>query len=250
MDAKAKSDKCFILYLSLHCTSTGQCSDHILTLNSLVPTVRDVKEKIEEEFQVPRCLQELTLNGRCDFEDHSTLASLYIPNKSTARVCYSSSAQVQFFGTLMEELASLKETVSNLPQTGKLEWSLIENCQRQLHTALYTYLLPWASLSVHANRKYIIQEGGITLVLDLLAVLYPGLDGDDVPSQTAAVNRALAGSLLVFIWGFAETVEDCHFVLEQGAAELLLRYLHLVSSDGEAQALKTFSANALGCVLA
>ena len=218
-------------------------------LNSAVPTVRDVKERIEEEFQVPRCLQRLTLNGRSDFEDHSTLASLYIPNRSVATVCYSSSAEVQFFATLMEELVSLKEIFSNLPPAGKLEWSVIENCQRQLHTALYTYLLPWTSLSVHANRTYIIQEGGIALVLDLLAILYPQSAGG-APSTTTAVKLALAGSLLVFIWGFAETLEDCHFVLEQGAAELLLHYLHLVSSDSGVEVPRTLFANAVGCVLA
>ena len=248
MDAKPESEKCFTLYLSLHCTSTGERSDHRLLLKSTIPTVRDVKKKIEEEFQIPKCLQELTLNGRGDFDDQSTLASLYIPDKSIATVRYSSSAQVEFFGSLMEELASLKETVSNLPLEGELEWRSIENCQRQLHTALYTYLLPWTSPSVHANRMFIMQEGGIALVLDLLALLYPVSGG--APSMTTQVKITLAGRLLVFVWGFAETVEDCLFVLKQGAAELLLRYLNLVSSDCGVEVSRTLYANALGCVAA
>lgn len=218
-------------------------------LNSLFPTVRDVKKKIEEEFQIPKCLQDLTLNGRGDFEDHCTLPSLYIPKRSIATVYYSSSAQVDFFSRLMTELVRLKETLSNPPQSENVEWSLIENCRMQLHAAVYTYFLPWTFPSVHANRQFVIQEGGITLILDLLALVYP-VSGDGAPRTTTAVRMALAESLLVFLWCFAETMEDCHLVLEQGAAKLLLQYLHLVSPDGSAKVPKTLYANALGCILA
>ena len=248
-ESSSKSENCFILHLSLHCTSTGECSDSELMLNSLFPTVGDVKKKVEEEFQIPKCLQDLTLNGRGDFEDHSTLRSLYIPKKSIATVYYSSSAQVDFFRRLMTELVRMKETVSNLPQTKNVEWSLIENCRMQLHAAVYTYFLPWTSPSVHANRQFVIQEGGITLVLDLLALVYP-VSRSGVPCTTTAVKMALAESLLLFLWCFAETMEDSHLVLEQGAAKLLLKYLHLVSSDGSAKVPKTLYANALGCILA
>ena len=248
MDAKpsAESEKCFCLYLTLNCTSTGECSDHNLLLNLSVPTVRDVKEKIEQEFQIPKCLQELTLNGRSDFDEQLTLSSLYIPNKSLATVRYSSSAEVEFLTSLMKEFASLKETVANLPPYGILERRSIENCQRQLHTASSAYLYPWASLSVDANRKFIIQEGGITLVLDLLSLLYPKSGG--VPSMTTAVKMALAESLLLFVWQFAETTEDCSFILALGAAEVLLKYLNLVSSDSEVKIPKMLYAFVLGCI--
>ena len=251
MEAKlsSKSENCFILHLSLHCTSTGECSDSELMLNSLFPTVGDVKKKIEEEFQIPKCLQDLTLNGRGDFEDHSTLRSLYIPKKSIATVYYSSSAEVDFFRRLMTDLVRLKETVSNLPQAENVEWSLIENCRMQLHTAVYTYFLPWTSPNVHANRQFVIQEGGISLVLDLLALVYP-VSGSGVPWTTTAVRMAVAESLLVFLWCFAETMEDSHLILKQGAAKLLLKYLHFVNSDSSAKVPKTLYANALGCILA
>ena len=250
MDTKTSdSENYFTLYLSLHCTSTGECSDHRLLLKSTSPTVRDVKEKIEEEFQIPKCLQELTMNGRGDFDDQSTLPSLYIPNRSLAAVRYSSSAQVDFFGSLMKELASLKETVSNLQPAGELRWRSIENCQRQLHTAGYTYLVPWRlSPSVAANRKFIMQEGGITLVLDLLALMYPVSGG--ASSTTTAVKMVLAESLLSFLWNFAESTESCTFVLEQGAAELFLRYLNLVSSDSGVRIPRMLYAVVLGCIAA
>ena len=249
MDEKSGLEKCFTLHLSLHCTSTGERSDHSLLLRCTSPTVRDVKEKIEEEFQIPKCLQELTLNGRCDFDDQSTLPSLYIPNKSIATVRYSSSAEVEVLGNLMKELASLKETVSNLPPAGHLEWKSIENCLRQLQMASYTYLVPWTSSpSVDANRKFIMQESGITLVLDLLALMYPVSGG--APSTTTQVKMALAQCLLNFLCNFAETTESCSFVVEQGAAELFLRYLNLVSSDSGVRIPKMLYAVVIGCIAA
>ena len=249
MDAKLKSEKCFTLYLSLHCTSTGECSDHRLLLKSTIPTVRDVKEKIEEEFQIPKCLQELTLNGRGDFDDQSTLPSLYIPNKSIATVRYSSSAEVEVFGSLMKKLVSLKETVSNLPPAIDLDRNWIEKCLRQLHMASYTYLVPWTSSpSVAANRKFVIQEGGITLVLDLLALVYPVSDG--APNAIPQGKMALAQSILSFLWNFAESTESCTFVLEQGAAELFLRYLNLVSSDSGVRIPRMLYSAVIGCIAA
>ena len=248
MVSEMESEKCFPLYLSLHCTSTGECLDHNLLLHSSVPTVRDVKEKIEQEFQIPKCLQELTLNDRGDFDDDSTLPSLYIPKKSLAKVRYSSSAEVERIVSLTKELASLKETVANLPPDGILEWGSIEDCQRQLHTANSTFLYPWTSLSVVANRKFIIQEGGITLILDLLSLLYPKSGG--VPSTTTAVKMALAESLLIFVLHFAASKEDSSFVLDQGAASILLQYLSLVSSDSGVEISRRLYICTHGCVSA
>ena len=227
--------------LELRCSSDGSQSKQTLLIDQIHDTVAAIKGRIEREISIPKSCQRLFLAGgggeeQVALRDSERVAELYIRSGDTIRVAYLDKADVEEIrsaverslrpvGRLLESNASL-ENVRKLQKRRDSE-SLLGSCQSSLHELAYKRLLPWNDSRTESNRRYMLQEGVLDLVLEIYTVLLP------LPWDWRGHSlQNLEICCLTFLWNFSETRYARQLVADRGGFDMMLRSL-LHQSDDE-----------------
>ncbi len=236
----------FDALLSFVCTGHGDGKNTPPVKVSISPipaSVADLKLAIQEKFQIPKCLQFISMNsGQTPLADLQLIKDLYIRSEDSFTVTYLDRANVKTIGYFATEC--LKPLVAKL-NTISLEnkhdvGSFVEANTRKLSNLCHMYntvtydnfLMPWSGLTtVEANRQFLVQEKAIDNTIKLLSTLL------DVPMESKhEMFDDLVESCLGLLWNFAETRQSRLHVVKRGGYQLMLRTLELCSrseTDGK-----------------
>ena len=212
---------CFI------CTGRDKKTSPVNVSVSPAPsTVYDLKLAIQDRFQIPRCLQSISIDTtRTALLDSQLIKDLYIRPNDCFTVTYLDKADVETirafnthwlapFLTKLTEITEGKEDLATFQSTDY-------NRLHRLHGAIAygNVLTPWNGLStVEANRQFLIQEKIIDNTLKLYSLLLKASKEkrEDVLGDLEVKCQSL-------LWNFAETREARLYVVQRGGFELMMQ---------------------------
>ncbi len=196
--------------LELSCTQTGHSQHGTLTFPEDSPptTVAKLKDKIEEEFSIPVCVQSIRYEGHL-LGDSTSLETMRIRPGDTFHVTYSSKGDcreiystVTWFalirGSLGVEAPSTITSISfefkNLVLHGFTE-ELVDDLA-------YKHLFPWLDPQKYTNRLYFVQCGGLETMMDVYASL------NQTPwKDTPLLLKYLENGIIRVLWNLSETFQ-------------------------------------------
>ena len=224
-NSSAASDSLELL-VTLNCSSDGTSETKKLVLSPVPKLVTAVKTSIETEFNIPRCLQCVSLNEQV-LTDSQKIADLYIRNRDHLSVTYLAKANVasirKFVRFFLHPLTVLLGTNPKLLNKKDEEIKdLMDHSESCLRHMAFSDLLPWQSPATEANRQLLIQEGGVNHTIELLSLLnQPPWDF----SRWHHLLLRLEISCLSLLWNFAETGYARRMVIDRGGWDVMVRSL-------------------------
>lgn len=142
--------------------------------------VKELKEILENEIQVPACDQELYYQGRLLRNDNFfPLKKLYPRKGDTILVeCIAQGnlAEIkglvkevkEFSNAIMSEDQSELLTVSSSKKDGSSSYVSYDYIARALDQLSFEYFIPWKNPKSVVHRHYFVQEGGFDAFMEVL----------------------------------------------------------------------------------
>ena len=207
-------------------------------------TVSDLKTAIQDRFQIPKCLQSISISSDpVTLTDSQLIRNLYIHPGEYFTVTYLDKAKIEsctkyccYFPNYIEELqdpARPLENIYNAEFETYVLWFLTEEFSLKR-------LSPWQSLSTaEANRQYLIQEKIIDDLLKIYSLLMDWAgkkkhlsqyDISEIRCFVTDHDYRLMGYCMYFFWYFAETREARVYVIRRGGFEVMVRAMGVFST--------------------
>ena len=220
------------LLVTLKCTARKTSEDKKLFFSPYPTRVSDIKDHIQRSFSIPKCMQRLQVNGQSLSVDSQLVSELYLRNQDAMSVTFLTEADVdvitKFTTTLKSVIATLKELTPALfcetdfnpfgAQNG-IDYLVCQFLDEALTVALI-HLVPWEVAEVEANRRMLIQEGTINLLLELYALLLQS------PFEKRADCLQFTETTIVqVIWNFTETAYARQMIARKGGFKMMLQSL-------------------------
>ena len=221
-----------VLCLQLDCSSDGSQTQETLTLDSLPESVADLKQRIQDELSIPKSGQSLFLGNGQPLLDSEQISGLYLRSGDTLRLTFISRVDVEQICNIINR--TLRPTLELLRSRGDAKLMqesqdssiLLKRCLSSLTTLSFKILLPWNNVQTEANRRFLLQEGALDIVLDIYTILLPL----DLHSRRDLL-QSLEIFCLYFLWNFSETAYARQLVVEKGGFDMALKSLMHPSSD-------------------
>ena len=239
------------LLVTLNCTSDGSSETKKLTLSPVPKSVTAVKTSIETAFEIPRCLQRISLDDQV-LTDSQEIGDLYIRSKDHLSVTYLAKANVEsmrrFVHLFLRPLTVLLGTDPKLlNKTDKEMEDLMNGSENGLCNTAFSDLLPWQSPVAEANRQFFIQEDGVKDSIKLLSLL------NQPPWNFTRWHHMLMRleiSCLSLLWNFGETAYARRMVVDGGGWEVMMKsLLHYPKSQFLAKyRIHDIFDTAVGCI--
>lgn len=243
-----------VLELQLTCSSDGSLTQQTLTFDHVPDSVKDLKQKIEDELSIPKSGQNLFLPDGQVLVDSEPVVNLYLRSGDTLKVTFFNRADVkQLRNTInqcLRPVLTLLRTNSSIHDAKLIQKrqdskALLTSCQSSLHELSFKSLLPWNNHRTEANRRYLLQEGALPIILELYTILLP-LPWDWRGNLLQDVEICC----LSFLWNFSETAYARQLIVDKGGFEMMLKSLMHQSDD---EFLKKYTMHdifdaAVGCI--
>ena len=209
----------FKLNVHLTCSSTGSTNQMPLQFSTKPTTLVQVKQEIENQLSIPRCVQVLSVPGRYVKSDEDRLSDLYLDDGGEVEVKYSSTAQCDNIRKVAAILAKLKSIAeqTHLDDKSNLE-SFIAGVESSFSFLSYSCLYPWRSERSTANAKYLDQLQVISLLVEILKKVLQ----DETAGILQPYAKTIQSGILTVFWNLAETVEKQEFVVKHDGFQLML----------------------------
>lgn len=196
--------------LELFCSQSSQTRHGALAFPEDSPpmTVATLKEKIEEDFSIPVCVQSLKYEGHL-LGDDTSLEMMKIRSGDTFHVTYSSEGDckeiygtVTWFGLIREGMAA--ETPSKTkPISVDLKDLILYGFNEELVDNLaYKHLFPWLDPQKYTNRLYFVQCGGLETMMDIYASLH-----QNPWKNCLLILKYLENGIIRVLWNLSETFQ-------------------------------------------
>ena len=140
--------------------------------------VRELKEVLEDEIQVPACDQELFYQGRPLRNDNLfPLKKLYLREGDTILVECIAQGDLAEIKVLMKDIKDFSNVITSKDQSELLtvnqarkESSYVnyDNIARALDLLSFEYFIPWKKSKSLVHRHYFVQEGGFDEFMEVL----------------------------------------------------------------------------------
>jgi len=213
----------------LCCTSTEEVVTKTVTFVTYPKSARDLKQKIEDDFNIPICAQTLQYESTV-LVDSDDLRSICLRSGDTIHLTYRSKANCSevlnvvtrlksLLGLFQVHLPSLSDEV---PSDGEnaLQTAIQEGFMQELRNDVFS---PWDSDVKQMNKDYFISIGG----LDTLVRLYSLLLTQDWHMCPENVKH-LVLTCPVALYHIAATYKLRRVLIKHGCIELLMNSLLLV----------------------
>ena len=243
----------------LHCTSTEEVVTKTITLATYPKIAHELKQKIEDDFNVPICAQTLQYESTVLF-DSDDFKSNHLRSGDTIHLTYRSKADCSevlsvvtwlksLLGLFQVHLPSLSDEV---PSDGEnaLQTAIQEGFMQELRDKVFS---PWDSEVKQMNKDYFISVGG----LDTLVRLYSLLLTQDWHMCPENVKH-LVLTCPVALYYIAATYKFRRVLIKYGCIELLMDSLLLLKlkrgervtvvggAQGDSLILQELMASAMG----
>lgn len=205
-------------YLDLCCTGdpkqagSGKVKIELFG-SSRCHTIGDLKQRIEEQHDIPIHLMKLIMNS-ANLADNQTLDQLKVNNGDTFVVQYYSKADCQAINTCITVLNNLTQ---QLEDDGNIS---SRNVEWNLANLGYRLFLPWLDVRKYANKLYFVSKDGLVLINKSLRILL------DMPRESISRElQKVEGVLLVLLWNITEDAHIRRAVVRAGGLESCIKAL-------------------------
>ncbi len=218
----------------LHCTTTEQSEQKVVSFDNTPLNILDVKRQIEKRFSIPVCVQVILYNS-CILKDDTILIALSIRDGDTFHVKYLEkghcSEVVETIAWMRLVLAGIQR--ENPSATVGMSWELNNLVTRgiwneMIESLAFKYFYPWLDPVKYVNKLHFAHHGGVQILMELHAALL-----QKKWQERLMILQLVEFSLLRVIWNFSETfplrraitknkgIERCiqsmlHYKLEEG----------------------------------
>ena len=165
------------LEVTLCCTLDNTVVTETLSFTEPPKQVDDIKSSIQTTFYIPKCMQQLLYNGAV-LSGTEQVQKLYMRSGDSILVRYYSKLDVNDFEVINTWLRKMRDIVLSYEKddpahvVGRLRSYYSTNSDQKCpHEAVAGLLREWGTPRENVNRSYIVQEGGIDLVLRLYGIL-------------------------------------------------------------------------------
>ena len=222
-----KQPESMVISFTLLCTSDGAESHEELSFAPPPDTIGEIMERLQSEFSIPKCLQTITTSCDQQLSKSDTLKRLYLRTGDHLTVRFLARADVEeikgLVGSSVFPMVSLFRKHSDLLKNfkGSSALQVANACERGLSAAAFTHWIPWERLPrTEANRRFLVQEKGIDLLIELYTLLLR------VPWKTRHNQlQSLELCCLNLLWNFGETFQARKVVIDKGGFNLMMRSL-------------------------
>ena len=213
------------LEVTLCCTLDNTVVTKRLSFTEPPKEVDDIKSSIQTAFYIPQCMQQLLYNGAV-LSGTEQVEKLYMRSGDSILVRYYSKLDVNDFKVINTWLKKIRDIVLSyekddsaqlLSAAGYMSNSKL-GCP---HGDVADLLGKWGTPRAKANRSYVVQEGGIDLVLKLYEILMTKIHWDELNMDSL---HDLYGCLRI-MWNFCETYDARLLIVHSGGFDLMAKSL-------------------------
>ena len=199
----------FQLLVILYRTADNVVKEDVLKFSSPPNTVEDLKNAVETQYDIPRCLQTIEIGDQCIRSDDDRLSDHYVSTGDSIRVTYLYETYLQHVREYMEQLRRLEQHLMSLDKKlacSNLEWNFDRELNQGYHqfmtlsdTIIQRGLSSWFSDMAKANRMCLLQVEAIDVAVLLLRYLQVNFPW----GEQLIEMQELVLSLLLFLWNLA-----------------------------------------------
>ena len=208
-------------------SSDDTTKEKVVTFSSPPETVGDLKIAVENQHNVPQCLQTIEIGDRCIKTDDDRLSDHYVTAGDSFKVTYLHESDVNFAKTLTKLATQMKEQLMKEKQIASRKG--VQSIPYEPHNTLssmlsltsYRLFLPWRYDQTTANRECFVQVGALDAILSLLS----SIQENDPLKKRFLQLLMLEKYILAVLWNMAETTESQEPVISRGGFQLMLRAL-------------------------
>ena len=189
-------------------------------------TITRIKEEVEQNFNIPVCVQNLSYDS-CPLNDDASLEAARIRSGDTLHITYSGKgyckeikAIVTWFEQVRHFLLTEYPTISNRRFSLEFNDLLTYGIDQQLmENVAFKY---FDSQQEHVNKLYFVSCGGLKIVMDVYAALLRHPWNDSL-----IVLKYVQSRILYILWNFswAETFELRRLIVSHNGLELCIQSL-------------------------
>lgn len=249
--------------------------------------VKELKEILENEIQVPACDQELYYQGRLLWNDNFfPLKKLYLRKGDTILVeCIAQGDLAEIKG-LIKEIKEFSSritcgdqsellTVTSSKKDDSSSYVCYDYIARSLDQLSFDYFIPWKNAKSLVHRHYFVQEGGFDAFMEVLKFASRRYKIDKKPGSKKLFGKSKAEDSLILtgqlrdlnneqmilhmhclslLWNFSETLHDRRLVMHKGGLPFVIKALlsdpfeYLARSD-EYWEVVSINETAVGCLV-
>ncbi len=243
----------------LHCTTTKQSEQKVVSFDNTPLNILDVKRQIEKRFSIPVCVQVIAYNS-CILKDDTILIALRIRDGDTFHVKYLEKGHcseiVEIIDWMRLVLAGIQ--LENPSATVDMSWELNNLVTRGINNEMiqslaFKYFFPWLDPVKYVNKLHFAYHGGVEILMELDGALL-----QEKWQERHMILQLVESLLLRVIWNLSETfplrraitknkgIERCiqsmlHYKLEEGS-----RFEYVVSNHSFEGVLRDTIVGGLG----
>lgn len=169
------------LNVDLKCLDTKEVQHIKITLDDWESKcVKELKEILQDEIQVPACDQKLFYQGRPLQNDNLfPLKKLYLREGDTILVECIAQGDLREIKVLMKSIKEFSDVITSKDQNellavnyakkaDKSAYVSYDNIGRALDELSFEYFIPWKNAKSLVHRHYFVQEGGFGAFMEVL----------------------------------------------------------------------------------
>ena len=164
------------LYIKLTCLDSGKTDRIKITVkewDSLC--VKELKDILEDEIQVPSGDQMLSYQGRLLNDNSFPLKKLYLRQGDDISVQCTAQGNLSEMKSLLQEIKDFSDAITCEDQIELLTVCLKKDnylpydyIARALESLSFTFFIPWKNAQSVVHRHYFVQEGGFDAFMEVL----------------------------------------------------------------------------------
>lgn len=197
--------------VELHCSKSKQTQHKKIHFPEESPptTVAQIRKKVEEDFNIPVCVQSLTYEGY-PLSDDTNLELYRIRSGDTFSITYLAEGDckdidtiVKWFKQVKMYLESEDPTLSNMRLSHDFDDILtIGINERVIENLAFELLFPWLDPNKYVNKLYFVDIGGLDTIMDVyVAILrHPWTD-------CLLKLKYIEQGILRILWNLSETFD-------------------------------------------
>lgn len=201
-------DRSVIFNVELLCTETNLTSHRTISFSDLPETVLNIKEKVQDQFSIPVCVQSLSYEAnRLSDDTNLKLASIrsgdkFVVKYSSEGDCKGINEIVYWFEVVKMHLLVEDPTISR-PLSPNFEDVLLLGIEEELIEKMaFEYLFPWLDAKKYANKLHFVHCGGLDVVMDV----YEAILAHSWETCLLKLKYVEYGILRI-LWNLSETFE-------------------------------------------
>ena len=240
-----------VLNVLLNCEETKSSETKQVYFQSLPTTPLEIKNKIEEDFSVPSCVQTLHYQSMI-LKDSDQLQHTHFRSGDMFTVDYPAKAECELtrevikwlkelYG-LLQSIEPFSDEASNPSVSSKIE-SMILDGSNIIDALSYTLFLPWDDKKKLMNKFYFQQEGGLEVLMRCYGVLVSKEWGD--LGFHAEFHIYLEGRFSTSLSIYQQTYSLCRQIVQLGGLEMCTTALLRRKIQGDASILGPRICNTL-----